>query len=81
MPCACAPGGCRCGETLNVRESLRPGTGAIRRECRMHSRLSAPQGSVLETPHLPRSAGLPDVKCLQPHQQMPGAHAQGMAGA
>ena len=35
--------GCGGAETLNVPKGCRPGTGALRQECLMHSRLSAPQ--------------------------------------
>ena len=36
-------GGCGGTETLSVPEAFRTGTDAIRQECLMHSRLSAPQ--------------------------------------
>ena len=34
---------CKDAENLNVPEAFRTGTGALRQECLMHSRLSAPQ--------------------------------------
>ena len=40
---ACAGDGWRNAENLNVREPLRMGTGAIRQELLINSRLSAPQ--------------------------------------
>ena len=39
----CAAGGCKEAENLSVPKSLRTGTGAIRQEFLINSRLSAPQ--------------------------------------
>ena len=39
----CATGGCKEAENLSVPKSLRTGTGAIRQELLINSRLSAPQ--------------------------------------
>ncbi len=46
--CAVSAGGCGYGETRNVREASQPGTGAIRQEVLITSRLSAPQAQYMK---------------------------------
>mgnify|MGYP001623807726 CR=1 FL=1 len=45
---ACTAGGCNDVENLSIPKSLRTGTGAIRQESFMLSRLSAPQAQCVK---------------------------------
>ena len=52
---ACAAGGCKDAENLTVPKPLRTGTGAIRQEFLINSRLSAPQASGVKPEPVPSS--------------------------
>ncbi len=71
----------RCGETLSGRKTQRSGTGAIRREFLINSRLSAPQVRCM------RHLTCPDRRIFRPLSvsnrigQMPAASARSGASA
>ncbi len=75
---ACAAGGCGGAENLSVPEAPGTGTGAIRQECLMHSRLWRSSGSGLAVLRLPRSGRLRDAKIFaHPHRCPPHMHDSG----